>query len=378
MTSTTSYQSSGTHLELSPTQYQTIRRQYFTLRAMNRYGRGPTVGGPSKATATTLCQKCLKRDMYNQYLPLGYKADQNPRHYSYECKAIAQERPYVSRPSRTQQLLNPKLVPKLTSDVPQELLRKFVLSHPVEFSIYLSSYTCGFQNPLLTSTPSRKGVADEQLAKAEQERGRKRERQSEDPELGGAAPKRIRSASPSSASVSSISTRMSRSPSPRAISGTSASRKPMRSSISKSPQRRSASRNDSRSLSRSPSVSRLPPPPKHLTDSEKKRRRDSFSSADSYTSEDRRNSRNSRERTDSRSTRRRYQQTSPPARGRRTESRSPYRGRRRLSNDRQRGRDRFSDGGPPRDSYRPPPHRERSLSPFSKRLALTQAMNTSR
>ncbi|EDN94943.1 hypothetical protein SS1G_10818 [Sclerotinia sclerotiorum 1980 UF-70] len=41
----------------------------------------------------------------------------------YECKANAQERPYVSRPSRTQQLSNPKLVPKLTSDVPQDLLK---------------------------------------------------------------------------------------------------------------------------------------------------------------------------------------------------------------------------------------------------------------
>lgn len=48
------------------------------------------------------------------------------RHYSYECKANAQERPYVSRPSRTQQLSNPKLVPKLTSDVPQDLLKKYV------------------------------------------------------------------------------------------------------------------------------------------------------------------------------------------------------------------------------------------------------------
>jgi hypothetical protein len=68
---------------------------------------------------------------------------------------------------------------------------------------------------------------------------------------------------------------------------------------------------------------------------------------------------------------------SPPARGRRTESRSPYRGRRKLSNDRQRRRDRFSDGGPPRNNYRPPPM-ERSLSPFSKRLALTKAMNMGR
>ncbi|CAO2658847.1 Nn.00g065700.m01.CDS01 [Neocucurbitaria sp. VM-36] len=63
--------------------------------------------GRSKASADTLCQKCLKRG-----------------HYSYECKASAQERPYTSRPSRTQQLLNPKLKPKLTTEVPNELLRK--------------------------------------------------------------------------------------------------------------------------------------------------------------------------------------------------------------------------------------------------------------
>jgi hypothetical protein len=48
------------------------------------------------------------------------------RHYSYECKAVVQERPYVSRPSRTQQLFNPRLVPKLTSDAPKDLLRKYV------------------------------------------------------------------------------------------------------------------------------------------------------------------------------------------------------------------------------------------------------------
>jgi len=291
---------------------------------MNRYPRGPTIGGPSKATATTLCQKCLKRG-----------------HYSYECKAVAQERPYVSRPSRTQQLLNPKLVPKLTSDVPQELLRK-------------------------------KGVADEQLAKAEQERGRKRERQSEDLEIRGAH-KRIRSASASSASVSTISTNLSRSPSPRETLRDSASRKPRPSSISRSPRRREFRRDESRSVTRSPSISRSPSRPRILTDSEKKRRRDSFSSSSSYISDDQRKS---RERTDIRSTRRRFQQISPPARGRRTESRSPTRGRRRLSDNRQ-YRDRFSDGGPPRNSYRPPP-RQRSLSPFSKRLALTQAMNLGR
>lgn len=41
-------------------------------------------------------------------------------HYSYDCKAQAQERPYISRPSRSQQLLNPKLKPKLANIAPTE------------------------------------------------------------------------------------------------------------------------------------------------------------------------------------------------------------------------------------------------------------------
>ncbi len=49
------------------------------------------------------------------------------RHYSYECKSTTQERPYVSRPSRTQQLTNPKLVPKLASDTPNTLLNRYAL-----------------------------------------------------------------------------------------------------------------------------------------------------------------------------------------------------------------------------------------------------------
>ncbi|KAI4818580.1 hypothetical protein E4T44_10459 [Aureobasidium sp. EXF-8845] len=39
-------------------------------------------------------------------------------HYSYDCKAQAQERPYISRPSRSQQFLNPKLKPKLANIAP--------------------------------------------------------------------------------------------------------------------------------------------------------------------------------------------------------------------------------------------------------------------
>jgi hypothetical protein len=110
---------------------------------MNRYTRGATIGGPSKASASTLCQKCLKRDTYTPLLCMTLEANCYLRHYSYECKAAAQERPYVSRPSRTQQLQNPKLAPKLMSDVPQDLLRKCVTSlhivpsSSVEWSLFV-------------------------------------------------------------------------------------------------------------------------------------------------------------------------------------------------------------------------------------------------
>ncbi|KFY15514.1 hypothetical protein V491_05648 [Pseudogymnoascus sp. VKM F-3775] len=133
---------------------------------MNSY-RGSTIGAPSKATPSTLCQKCLKRG-----------------HYSYECKAVAQERPYVSRPSRTQQLFNPKLVPKLTNDAPQDL-------------------------------SGSKNKQDEHATKTKQEdRGRKRDRDSHDLN-SQSEPKRVRSTSSrSSVSVSTVSTNAERSPPP--------------------------------------------------------------------------------------------------------------------------------------------------------------------
>jgi len=67
----------------------------------------------SKATATTLCQKCLKRGKYSGTANLKANTDEPKGHFSYECTASKQDRPYVSRPSRTQQLLNPELAPKI-------------------------------------------------------------------------------------------------------------------------------------------------------------------------------------------------------------------------------------------------------------------------
>ncbi|KAH9042120.1 zinc knuckle-domain-containing protein [Lactarius pseudohatsudake] len=65
-----------------------------------------------RPNSSTVCQKCLR-----------------PGHFTYECKST---RPYVSRPSRTAQLENPRLLAKLKADenpsieVPEEFKNKFV------------------------------------------------------------------------------------------------------------------------------------------------------------------------------------------------------------------------------------------------------------
>jgi len=230
---------------------------------------------------------------------------------------------------------------------------------------------------LTVSIIFRKGIADEHLAKLEQERGRKRDRQSEDPEVQGAS-KRVRSASDSS--VSTISTGISRSPPPLEPSRGTAMPRPRHSdSPPPSPQSRSNFEQNSKFTNRSHS----PPPEHRVAAVAKKRRRNSASSVDSYSSEgDSMGKLGSREERNSRSTRRRFKQSSPPMRGRRTESRSPHRRRRPLSNDRQRTSNQdnghFTFGGPSQldrfEGTRGPP-RKQSLSPFSKRLALTKAMN---
>lgn len=178
-------------------------------------------------------------------------------------------------------------------------------------------------------------------------------------------PKRMRSASASSASVSTISTNMSRSRSPRQARSLSASQ-------SRSPPRRRMSHQD-RGVS---NISKSSPTQPRAVD-EKKRRRNSYSSVDSHMSDGEGHLPHSRERGSSRSTRRKFRHVSPPVRGRRAESRSPQRGRRRVSNDRISIRN-DRDGGTKRNGFNNghrSPVKERSLSPFSKRLALTQSMN---
>ncbi|KAF2275153.1 uncharacterized protein EI97DRAFT_502100 [Westerdykella ornata] len=252
--------------------------------------RRPPYAGRSKATPTTQCQKCLKRG-----------------HYSYECTVSAQERPYKARPSRTQQLLNPNLRPKPTEDVPVELLHK-------------------------------KGIADELLAKKEQERGRGTSHE-------GGSRKRSYSTS-SSDSVSTISTNRSRSRSP-----------PTRG------------RRRSRQAS--------------LRDHDILRKRERSRSFSSYGSED----------GEGRNVRRRLSSFSPPRRGRtlsvgsnrssfrREENRSQRTNRRRASrsrsDDRGRGRRRFRSRSMSRGGKRPGRDLSMSRSPYRSpdRMDFSQDLN---
>ncbi|KAI0456950.1 zinc knuckle-domain-containing protein [Xylaria acuta] len=292
--------------------------------------------GPSKSTpANVQCQKCLKRG-----------------HYSYECKASAQERPYTARPSRTQQLLNPKLVPKLASDSTNAL-------------------------------KNTKGLADQELAKREAERARKRELEQDD-DTDRDSPGGRRSASYDS--VSTISTRGPSSPprrrvsiSPPRPSGADRSPSPIRGSprrrsfdsgsdyerrYSPSPERHSRgmrspepTRRQARSPSRHGSIGRRrfddeeQPPARRYGD----RRRGSYSRSPS--------------RSPPQDETRRFRSRSPRAPRKRDDSHPRY-------NDRPAGAHRGNGpeqrGAPRRDA------RERSLSPFSKRLALTQSMNAGR
>ncbi|KAI1824572.1 zinc knuckle-domain-containing protein [Xylaria intraflava] len=293
--------------------------------------------GPSKSTpANVQCQKCLKRG-----------------HYSYECKASAQERPYVPRPSRTQQLLNPKLVPKLASDstlAPRET----------------------------------KGIADQELAKREAERARQRQLEQDD-DTDNDSPTRQRS--PSYDSVSTISTRGASPASNRRVS--MSPQRPGRAARYQSPvrghsrERSFDSRSDyKRRYSPSPksynrdtrsyesarqptrSLSRDSSPPRSRFDAEERttdrrpvgRRRGSVS--------------RSPRRSPPPEDRNRFRSRSPPGSWKQDSNRPRHNngssGARRVDNREQRG-------GPPRRDAR-----ERSLSPFSKRLALTQAMNAGR
>ncbi|KAM6493122.1 Zinc knuckle domain containing protein [Amanita muscaria] len=85
---------------------------------MSKYAPHQRSTNQPRATTSTVCQKCLK-----------------PGHFIFECKS---ERPYVTRPSRTQQLENPRLLAKLRAegkpsvDVPEEFRKTGIANQILE------------------------------------------------------------------------------------------------------------------------------------------------------------------------------------------------------------------------------------------------------
>ncbi|KEF61230.1 uncharacterized protein A1O9_02795 [Exophiala aquamarina CBS 119918] len=300
---------------------------------MNRYRTMPGLG-PQKATASTLCQKCLKKDMI--LLLLSF-------HYSYECKASAQERPYISRPSRTQQLLNPKLVPKLSNDSPNHLLNS-------------------------------KGVADKQLAQAEASRNGESARNFENRGRSRSPRQGSRSRSISSDSVSTISTNKSRSRSPADVHDRGSqfltSGDVSRSRLTTTPPHGHGKRKH-RSMSSSPSRS-----PRRMAHGShrKTRRHRTISPIDrGRPSSMRRGSHRSRTNTPSMDIEEitKHRRSMDSGQGYNDEN-GAY-DRRHTRRESPGLRERYGSGN---TTARPREQRkERSLSPYSKRLALTQAMN---
>lgn len=281
------------------------------------------------------------------------------RHYSYQCTSTVQDRPYIARPSRSQQLSNPKLVPKLTEATPPELQKKYASC---------ASYAKRF---FTNSIAHREGVADQQLAKLEAERARKREleRGDDDDDLSRGPARRGRSASYDSVSTVSTSRSLSRSPRPSPAARARDSRSP--SPVRQRP-RRSSSSASGYDSGRSVSPAR-----QHGGDSPRRPySRDSTSPQRNAGAQGGRPIRSTRrDYANDAPSRRSWSRSASPAGQRRYRSRSPAPRRHGGMPNEQRQAGRGQGRG---DHSSAEVRRQRSLSPFSKRQALTQSMGRGR
>ena len=95
---------------------------------MSKYAPHKRSTNQPRATSSTTCQKCLQKVIWISLQRVIDLNANNVGHFIYECKY---ERPYISRPSRTQQLENPRLLAKLKAEgkpsveVPEEFKTKY-------------------------------------------------------------------------------------------------------------------------------------------------------------------------------------------------------------------------------------------------------------
>ncbi|KAG2070370.1 hypothetical protein BDR04DRAFT_1100062 [Suillus decipiens] len=163
-----------------------------------------------RATSTTVCQKCL-----------------GTGHFIFECKST---RPYVSRPSRTEMLENPKLLAKLKAE------GKPSVEVPEEFRT-----KSGTANRILESKEQERLALEGSKGKAKEEDGRTR--------------KKARRSSRSSSDSSDDSESESESDSGSSSSASSTSSSDASRSVSRDRSRKRPTRRDSYST-RSESSSR--------------------------------------------------------------------------------------------------------------------------
>lgn len=163
-----------------------------------------------RATSATVCQKCL-----------------GTGHFIFECKST---RPYVSRPSRTEMLENPKLLAKLKAE------GKPSVEVPEEFRT-----KSGTANRILESKEQERLALEGSKGKAKEEDGRTRKK----------ARRSSRSSSDSSSSDSESDSDSGSSSSASSASSSDASRSVSRDRSRKRPKQRSSSSIRSESSSRS-------------------------------------------------------------------------------------------------------------------------------
>lgn len=104
--------------------------------AMSKYAPWKRTSTNPAPSSSTICQKCLGTGEYFVLVaPLSFVSNMMPvGHFTYQCKG---SRPYISRPSRTQMLENPRVLAKLKADgkpsveVPEEFKKKYVLIRAV-------------------------------------------------------------------------------------------------------------------------------------------------------------------------------------------------------------------------------------------------------
>ena len=103
--------------------------------AMSKYAPWKRTSTNPAPSSSTICQKCLGTGVYFVLVvPLSSISNMPAGHFTYQCKG---SRPYISRPSRTQMLENPRVLAKLKADgkpsveVPEEFKKKYVLTRVV-------------------------------------------------------------------------------------------------------------------------------------------------------------------------------------------------------------------------------------------------------